>query len=115
MAANNSQLAPWISYYTEEASKPGPFRVPLDQKGISFWDDVPKSYLGNLTGFLLEISASDGYNFIIVPAGSNHVRMVHQGFVYSEPGRVSPSIVGIVGPRTSSPFKKVWRRRVLLR
>ena len=97
---------PWVVWYANQTSLPGPFST-LEGKALSYFDDVPNSYLSDTSRFVTEVATREGMNFIIVPASGSNVKILHQCFAFSDAPGGEMSVFGIWGARSASPFKKI--------
>ena len=100
-------LTPWVRYYRTLAQEPGPYH-DLDERDLSYLDNMSSGYLENESRFMLDITNSDGINFILLPEGRGYVRLFHQCITHRAnlPGR-DPVVVGLFGSRATSPFRQI--------
>ena len=100
-------LTPWVRYYRTLAQEPGPYH-DLDERDLSYLDNMSSGYLENESRFMLDVANSDGINFILLPEGRGYVRLFHQCITHRAnlPGR-EPVVVGLFGSRATSPFRQI--------
>ena len=113
MVVDSSRSAAWVSWYSNQFSRPG-ILSGLSNKPLSFFDGVPKAYVSNEPRLVSAVATHEGTCFIMVPTKDANVKLMHQPFVFSETPEGELSVFGICGPRSSSPFKKINTRLAVL-